>query len=89
MKSTMLCAIAIAVSVVMITSCRWEKPRDVRREIELHYINGEIEVKVLYGTTRHQPRIHAGYTPYYTDVCNDVYGVVRFRVLRVDTLLKK
>ncbi|WP_289759329.1 hypothetical protein [uncultured Duncaniella sp.] len=84
-----LLAIAVAVVVLATASCKWERPREVRRVVELHYINGEVETKVLYGNTYHQPKIHAGYTPYYTDACNNVYGVVRFRVLRADTLAEK
>lgn len=80
--------LAIAVTVgVCLTAC--ERPRKVDRTVELHYVNGEVETRVLRGSTRHQPKIHPGYTPYYTDVYNKVYGVVRFRVLSVDTIAKK
>lgn len=81
-----LLAIAVAVAVCL-TAC--ERPRTVDRTVELHFINGEVETRVLRGTTRYQPRIHAGYTPYYDDVSNQVWGVVRFRVLLVDTLAEK
>lgn len=82
-----LLAIAVAVGVVM-TGCG-ERPRQVDRTVELHYINGEVETKVLRGNTYQQPKIHPGYTPYYSDGYNKFYGVVRFRVLQVDTLAQK
>lgn len=81
-----LLAIAVAVAVCM-SAC--EQPRKVDRTVELHYINGEVETKVLKGDTDYQPEIRKGYTPYYSDVYNEVYGVVRFQVLRVDTLEQK
>lgn len=76
---------AMLVFSIMTSGCM-EKPKEVIRTVELHYINGEIETRVLRGSTYHEPRIHAGYTPYYTDIHNDVYGVVRFQVLKVDTI---
>lgn len=79
-------AIVMAGIIVIITLSRCEKSPRVKRVVELHYINGEIETRMLYGTTFHQPRIKPGYTPYYTDVENTIYGVIRFRVLQVDTI---
>lgn len=81
--------LAIAVAVAMTTTGCGERPREVNRTVELHFINGEVETRVMRGSTRCQPEIHAGYTPYYNDVYNRVYGVVRFRVLHVDTLAQK
>lgn len=78
---------AIAVAVAMcLTAC---EQRQVDRTVELHYINGEVETRVLRGGADYQPEIRKGYTPYYWDGYNEVYGVVRFRVLRVDTLEQK
>lgn len=77
-------ALAVAlIAAVALTGC--EKPRPVNRMVELHYINGEVETKVLRGSTNIPPRIKGGYTPYYYDG-NSVYGVVRFRILQADTL---
>ena len=83
-----LLAIAVAVAVCA-SSCN-EGPRQVNRTVELHYINGEVETRVLRGYTNYQPGIYTNYgTPNYTDGNNHIYGVVRFRVLRVDTLAEK
>lgn len=81
--------LAIALAVAVCASSCGERPREVNRTVELHYINGEVETRVLRGDIVYQPEIRNGYTPYYSDVYNEVYGVVRFRVLRVDTLAQK
>lgn len=82
-----LLAIAVAVAVCL-TAC--ERPRQVNRTVELHYINGDVETRALRGYTNYQPEIYTNYgTPNYDDGNNRIYGVVRFRVLRVDTLEQK
>lgn len=82
-KKLRLALVAATVAAAALTGC--ERPRPVNRTVELHYINGEVETKVLNGRTNISPRIQGGYTPYYYDG-NYVYGVVRFRILRADTL---
>lgn len=79
---------AIAVAVAMcLTAC---EQRQVDRTVELHYINGEVETRTLRGYTNRQPVIYTNYgTPNYNDGNNRIYGVVRFQVLRVDTLAEK
>lgn len=81
-----LLAIAVAVGVCL-TAC--EQPRKVDRTVELHYINGEVETRTFRGSTSRKPRLTEGYTPSYYDGYNRVRCVVRFRVLRVDTLAEK
>lgn len=81
-----LLAIAVAVAVCL-TAC--EQPRKVDRTVELHYINGEVETRRFRGSASRQPRLAEGYIPFYDDGYNRVRCVVRFRVLRVDTLEQK
>lgn len=81
-----LLAIAVAVAVCL-TAC--EQPRKVDRTVELHYINGEVETRTFRGLASWQPCLTDGYTPSYDDGYNCVRCVVRFRVLRVDTLEQK
>lgn len=82
-----LLAIALAVAVCL-TAC--ERPLKVDRTVELHYINGEVETRVLRGYTNYHPKIYTNYGMInYNDGNNRIYGVVRFRVLRVDSLEQK
>lgn len=81
-----LLAIAVA-GAVCLTAC--ERPRKVDRTVELHYINGEVETRTFRGSTSGRPRLTEGVTPSYYDGYNRVRCVVRFRVLRVDTLAEK
>ena len=85
-----LIAIAVAVAAIATKSCGIKEPHEVERTVELHYVNGEVETRVLRGSTLWPPTISTNYgEPYYKDGCNHVYGVVRFRVLHVDTLSQK
>lgn len=63
-----------------------QRPQGVIRTVEIHYINGETEIRRLQGTSFRKPRIEPGYTPYYNDDSNCIYGVVRFKVIKVDTI---
>lgn len=84
-KALLAIVVAVAVSA---SSCN-ERPRQVNRTVELHYINGEVETRTFRGSTSRQPRLTEGYTPSYYDGYNRVRCVVRFRVLSVDTIAKK
>lgn len=79
-----LIAIAAAVAMCATTSC--EECREVDRVVELHYINGEVETRIFRGVISCRPRLTQDRIPSYYDGCNFVRCVVRFRVLRVDTV---
>ena len=81
-----LLAIAVAVAVCL-TAC--EQPRKVDRTVELHFINGEVETRRFRGSSFQQPCLTEGNMPSYYDGYNHVRCVVRFRVLRVDTIAEK
>lgn len=81
-----ICGIVFTIGVFISVIRSLDKPQYVIRTVELHYINGEVETRKFHGTTYHEPTIEPGYTPYYYDVTNSVYGVVRFKVLKVDTI---
>lgn len=82
-----LLAIAVAVAVAM-TGCG-ERPREVNRTVELHYVNGEVETRIFRGDAGREPYLTDARIPDYYDGYNRVRCVVRFRVLRVDTLEQK
>lgn len=80
--------LAIATTVAMFATACGEH-RQVDRTVELHYVNGEVETRTFQGSTSYRPRLTEDRIPSYYDGYNLVRCVVRFRVLRVDTLEQK